>query len=89
MDELRKNKILGCLFGQAVGDALGMGAEFLDKQEVRERYPNGLRHYDDIKDSIFRPFSPGDYTDDTEMMEHMCWGPDSVTKPFLPNILKD
>lgn len=73
MDELRKNKILGCLFGQAVGDALGMGAEFLDKQEVRERYPNGLRHYDDIKDSIFRPFSPGDYTDDTEMMEHIVY----------------
>ena len=73
MDESRKNKVLGCLFGQAVGDALGMGAEFLNKKEVKEKYPNGLRHYDDIRDSIFCPFSPGDYTDDTEMMEHIVY----------------
>lgn len=73
MDESRKNKILGCLFGQAVGDALGMGAEFLDKNRVKEIYPEGLRHYCDIGYSMFRPFSPGDYTDDTEMMEHIVY----------------
>ena len=48
MDENKRNKVLGCLFGQAVGDALGMGAEFLDKEGVAKRYPNGLRHYDDM-----------------------------------------
>ena len=69
MDENKKDKVLGCLFGQAVGDALGMGAEFLNKQEVREKYPNGLRHYSDIRYSIYRKMHPGDYTDDTEMME--------------------
>ena len=31
MEDKTKNKALGALFGQAVGDALGMGAEFLDK----------------------------------------------------------
>ena len=25
MDKRKENKILGCLFGQAAGDALGMG----------------------------------------------------------------
>ena len=73
MDENKRNKVLGCLFGQAVGDALGMGAEFLDKESVAKRYPNGLRHYDDISYSIGRGFKPGDYTDDTEMMEHIVY----------------
>lgn len=63
----------GCLFGQAVGDALGMGAEFMSKQKVQEVYPAGLRHYSDIRKRAIDAFSPGDYTDDTEMMEHIVY----------------
>lgn len=73
MDENKRNKVLGCLFGQAAGDALGMGAEFLDKERVQEKYPNGLRHYDDVRYNLSRGFKPGDYTDDTEMMEHIVY----------------
>ena len=73
MEEKTKDKALGALFGQAVGDALGMGAEFLDKKGVASKYPNGLRHYSDIKYSIMRKIHPGDYTDDTEMMECIVW----------------
>ena len=47
MEEKRKDKMLGALFGQAVGDALGMGAEFMSKEKVHEVYPSGLRHYSD------------------------------------------
>lgn len=73
MEEKRKDKMLGALFGQAVGDALGMGAEFLNKKGVASRYPNGLRHYSDITYSIVRKIHPGDYTDDTEMMESIVY----------------
>ena len=73
MEDRTKDKALGALFGQAVGDALGMGAEFLDKKGVASKYPNGLRHYSDIEYSIFRKIMPGDYTDDTEMMECIVW----------------
>lgn len=73
MEDRTKDKALGALFGQAVGDALGMGAEFLDKKGVASKYPNGLRHYSDIKYSIMRKIHPGDYTDDTEMMECIVW----------------
>lgn len=86
MEEKRKDKMLGALFGQAVGDALGMGAEFLDKKGVASRYPNGLRHYKDIEYSIFRKIIPGDYTDDTEMMECIVWSLNNKGKFDLMDI---
>ena len=33
-----KDRMLGCLFGQAIGDALGLGSEFMDKNEVIKHY---------------------------------------------------
>ncbi len=29
-----EDRMLGCLFGQAIGDALGLGSEFMDKNGV-------------------------------------------------------
>lgn len=43
-----KNKIYGTIFGQAIGDALGLGTEFLSKTEVREKYPDGLTRKSDL-----------------------------------------
>ena len=43
-----KNKIYGTLFGQAIGDALGLGTEFMTKVEAQEKYPNGLKEYGQI-----------------------------------------
>lgn len=40
--------MLGCLYGQAIGDALGLGTEFLNKDDVLKHYPNGLSRYEDI-----------------------------------------
>ena len=40
-----KNNIYGTLFGQAIGDALGLGTEFMTKAEAREKYPDGLTEY--------------------------------------------
>ena len=86
MDENKKNKVLGCLFGQAVGDALGMGAEFMSKEKVHEVYPSGLRHYSDIKNKAIGAFRPGDYTDDTEMMEHIVYSLNKEGKYDLMSI---
>lgn len=41
-----KEKMLGCLYGQAIGDALGLCSEFMSKDEVLRNYPDGLKNYD-------------------------------------------
>ncbi|MBY0456634.1 MAG: ADP-ribosylglycohydrolase family protein, partial [Gemmataceae bacterium] len=69
MDAAVADRVRGVLFGQAVGDALGFGTEFLPRAEVPKLYPDGLRNYDQI--TRFAPceqWRPGDWTDDTDQM---------------------
>lgn len=61
--------MLGCLYGQAIGDALGLGTEFMNKEEVARFYPNGLKCYEQIIQDRHRSRWPiGAWTDDTDMM---------------------
>lgn len=63
------NRIRGVIYGQAIGDALGLGTEFMDDAEMTMKYPNGLRHYADIyQDSHRKRWKVGEWTDDTDMM---------------------
>lgn len=41
-NETLKERFLGTIFGQAVGDALGVSTEFMSKQEVGRFYPNKI-----------------------------------------------
>lgn len=69
MIELIKDKMLGCLYGQAIGDALGLDSEFMSKDEVIKNYPDGLKNYDQIiQDAHRRRWAKGAWTDDTDMM---------------------
>lgn len=61
--------MLGCLYGQAIGDALRLGSEFMNKYEVSKNYPAGLSRYDQIvQDAHRRRWKKGAWTDDTDMM---------------------
>ena len=56
------DRVAGCLVGLAVGDTLGAPLEFLTRQEVRKRFPQGLGEM--IASSLW---DKGEYTDDTQM----------------------
>lgn len=58
----RSDRVSGCLVGLAIGDALGAPLEFLSRQHVRNRFPQGLREM--IASSLW---NKGEYTDDTQM----------------------
>ncbi len=59
-----KDKIKGVIYGQVIGDALGLGTEFMSKETVRKIYPGGLRDYSQIKSDIW---IQGEWSDDTDM----------------------
>ena len=73
MTEEQLDKIKGVFYGQAIGDALGLGTEFLDKQKIAEYYPNGLSAYADIVQDRHRSrWVQGDWTDDTDQFLCIC-----------------
>lgn len=64
-----KDRIRGVVYGQAIGDALGLGTEFMSKTEVSESYPAGLKDYSQmIMDGHRRRWKAGEWTDDTDQM---------------------
>lgn len=68
-NETLKERFLGTIFGQAVGDALGLSTEFMSKQKVDRFYPNGIEDYSQIvQDDHRRRWQRGYWTDDTDMM---------------------
>lgn len=53
--ETINDKMLGCLYGQAIGNALGILSEFKSKREIQNIYPDGISLYSHDK---------GDWEDD-------------------------
>ncbi|MDE6329972.1 MAG: ADP-ribosylglycohydrolase family protein [Muribaculaceae bacterium] len=67
------NKIKGCLYGYAIGDALGIGTEFMTRREVRVRYPEGLKEYSQIiRDAHRSVWKQGQVSHDTEVVLMMA-----------------
>ena len=67
------DKIKGAIYGQAIGDALGLGTEDMDDEAMARKYPNGLTHYSDIfQDRHRRRWKKGDWTDDTSKFAEEC-----------------
>jgi ADP-ribosylglycohydrolase/uncharacterized protein (DUF1810 family) len=62
------DRFKGVLYGQAIGDALGLGTEFMTDEDMAWKYPNGLQHYNQIfQDRHRKRWKIGDWTDDTDM----------------------
>lgn len=66
MNKRQEDIIKGVFFGQAIGDALGLGTEFLTREQVADIYPEGLTaYYQIIQDEHRSRWAVGDWTDDT------------------------
>lgn len=73
MTDEQKDRIRGVFYGQAIGDALGLGTEFMDKQRIAVCYPEGLRDYEQIVQDAHRSrWRKGDWTDDTDQFMCVC-----------------
>lgn len=80
-----RERMLGCLYGQAIGDALGFASEAMSKQDMKKFYPNGISGYGDIfQDDRRKGWPIGSWTDDTEMMLLIL---DSIVEDKGVNIL--
>jgi len=73
MTEQQLDIIKGVFYGQAIGDALGLGTEFLSKTEISEYYPQGFTDYSQIVQDKHRSrWKIGDWTDDTDQFLCVC-----------------
>lgn len=69
MEHKTIDRFRGCLYGQAIGDALGLGTEFMTDEDIAWKYPHGLQHNKQIyQDRHRKRWEIGDWTDDTDMM---------------------
>jgi ADP-ribosylglycohydrolase len=68
------DRILGCLRGIAIGDAIGKQTEMLSRDDVQRWYPNGIRGFEGTPNTIIpryvgnskHEWRVGETTDDTE-----------------------
>lgn len=64
------DRVRGVVWGAALGDAVGLATEFMQKHEVAEHYPDPSKHspIHRISDKHRARWTPGDWTDDTDQL---------------------
>ncbi|MDE6670210.1 MAG: ADP-ribosylglycohydrolase family protein [Muribaculaceae bacterium] len=72
MNDIYRQRLLGGFMGYAIGNALGLGTEFMTSDEAAIRYPQGLTDYSQIiRDAHRSQWQRGDITNDTRILLHI------------------
>lgn len=61
---MRRNKVLGTLYGAAYGDSFGAITEFRSREDILHAFPEGCQGYEESISLITRGIIPGTVTDD-------------------------
>ena len=77
-----KNKIRGALYGVAVGDALGAPLEFMEEEEIRDKYGRVTT----MIGGGWLNVRPGEVTDDTQMTMAVALGIEENPEDPVPAI---
>lgn len=64
----RVDRVLGCIYGAALGDAFGLATEFLSKKEARDIYPFDIPFPEFKRNAHNHRWEVGDWTDDTDQL---------------------
>lgn len=84
-----EDRYRGCLVGLACGDALGGPVEFVSREEMDRRYPDGLREF---IGGGWLDLAPGEITDDTQMAlevaRSLCAHPEADITDLVDRFLK-
>ena len=68
------NKILGCLLGGAVGDAMGAATEMRNRQQIEEYFGSYVKTFiEPPMDTFGRGNKAGQVTDDFSLAYDTCW----------------
>lgn len=63
-----KDKAQGCIVGAAIGDALGMPAEFMTESELKRHYGRIEKFESPLSNHPLKNLKPGQWTDDTQLL---------------------
>lgn len=85
MNKTIREKIHGAVFGYAIGDALGLGTEFMTRRTIERKYPDGLTSYSQIiQDAHRSQWARGAVTNDTLILGMLI---DTVCESGKPDAL--
>ena len=76
MKQRTRDRVLGTLYGQAIGDALGMPTELWPIATIQRVFPQGITTFVDgpASNVVAKNYRAGEYTDDTgQALKRPCW----------------
>ncbi|CAH1264864.1 Hypp3077 [Branchiostoma lanceolatum] len=63
-----RERLYGTIYGQCIGDAVGLLTEFMTKKQAAQVYPDPLEYHMKVADGHRDSWAVGDWTDDSDQM---------------------